>query len=546
MKKEIRLILIIVSLALFIRIANINKIIVSDEYVQTKAVLEHNSVGFDKGTGIPPLTTWVRIAFSWIWGINIWSLKLVSVIFGLISIIFIYLLAKELYNKKTAFWATVLVTFSAWHILGTTSISFNGAFLTFYYLLTIFCFVKYLKTKLKMWLYLTGISFGLAMLTKLDAILIIPIIAIYFLIKTRNIKQFFIDFLIIFGLSLMVFSIFPLLALLTDFSYFTVVIGHTAVFKNFSFNILLLLIQYMLAFFWMGPLFIGFYLIKLFRFNKKDILMHLWIIIIFLFFTFGVKENFRPLERYFLVILPPLAILGGNQLSKLKINKKNTTIFLLVFTIFLGFTFFLNLSHNEILQFYPKSNFVNNVLKFKWDFLVPFTGDQGPIGMYMAFSGIALSFIFSFLFLGAYIITKAKKIKLATTLFLCFLAISFSYNVFMAQEMIFSATNVNINKISEDIINYSLKNNLKEPIYIFRNYALKYYLDSRYNNIRMLDFKDEFKKSVINEINSGTVIIVDFPSINKNSFLWKKINKCNLIKTFYDKNIRLGYVFNCN
>ena len=547
MKREIKILLIVLLIAFLVRVTNLNKTIIFDEYVQTKAVLEHNALGLDKGTGITPLTTWTRIVFTWLMGVHTWSLKLVSVVFGLLSLVLVYFLAKELYDKKTALWASLLIAVSAWHVLGTTSISFDGAFLTFYYLLTIFCFVKYLKTESRKWLYFTGIAFGLAMLTKLNAILIIPIIIIYSLIKEANIKKAVKDFLIIGLVSILVFSVFPIAAYFTDWSYFSVVMQHTGVFENPSFNIVLLLIQYMLAVFWAGPLFIGLYIIKLLRFDRKDVLMHLWIGVVFLFFTFVVQENFRPLERYFMVIFPPICILGGDYISKLRFDKRDLIKFFCVFVVFGLLLFLLNLLNNDILPFYPKTEFIKRAIGFKWNFLVPFTGDQGPIGMYVAFISIVLSFVFAFLFLILHFFAIIYKKRYATKMFfLIFLAISFSYNIFMLQEMIFNSTNPNIDLVSKAAIDYALENDLKEPVYVFRNDAFKYYLSPRYQDVIPISFRHEFDIETINKIkNGGTVIVVDFPSVNKESTLWKGLNSCNMRKSFYDKNIRIGYIFEC-
>jgi len=81
---------------------------------------------------------------------------------------------------------------------------------------------------------------------------------------------------------------------------------------------------------------------------------------------------------------------------------------------------------------------------------------------------------------------------------------------------------------------------MKEPVYFFgatSNFAM-------YKNVsdpRFLDFGDEF----INETFSGTVFILDFPQINKESALWVSLLKCKQLFKFSDKGDDLGYVFEC-
>jgi 4-amino-4-deoxy-L-arabinose transferase-like glycosyltransferase len=526
--------------------------------------MEHNAVGLDKGTEIPPLTTWIRSAFASLFGLSTTLLKTVSIIFGLLTITIVYLLAKELYDKRTALIASVLLSLSAWHILGTTSISFDGAFLTLFYLTTIFFFVKYMQNSQKKYLVFTGISFGLAMLTKLNAILILIILFLYALmyarsksIKTRIISTLK-DFTWIIVLGAVLFSIFPIIAALTDWSYFTVVLGHTAVFHNASFNIVFLLIQYMLALLWAGPLFLGIYLVSLFTFEKKDALMHIWIGVIVLFFTFVVQENFRPVERYFLVLLPALCILGGAVISRIlsqQVPRRTLNAhikwFLVAFVLSLVVIFALNLVHNDILPFYPKTAFIDHVIHFAWNFLVPFTGDQGPIGMYVSFSSIAFAFAISLIGLMIFFITRHRNKLLAKNFFLIFLAAGLAFNLFMWQEMVFSSTNPNIDKISKETITYAWENNLPEPVYVFRNYALHYYLDRSYFDVRSIDFGDINNETKLQDVfkglkNRGTLIIIDFPKIGDDHMLWKYANDtCTLMQKISDKNIPLGYIYTC-
>ena len=557
----ITLILILI-LAVIIRIPNLPKTIAFGEYVQTKAVLNHNSLGLDKGTEMPPLTTWTRIFFASIFGETAIVLKIVSLIFGIMTAILVYLLASELYDKKVAIWSVLLLAISAWHVLGSTSISFDGAFLTFYFTLVIYLYVKYIHTEKKLWLIAAGVAFGLAMLTKLNAILLIPILFIHsYIFRYRYIKRgalvFFREFFTIGLFAILVFSLFPIAALLTDWSYFTVVTSHTSVFSNSSLNFLLLGIQYLHAFIWIGPLYFGLYVLSLVRLwnnkdknikkknktdhgknneNKKDYLMHIWVIVVFLFFTFGVQENFRPLERYFFVMFPAICILGANvindHLHDLKNAKKTLLIFLSIFLLFSVLIYALNLMHNDILQFYPKTNFANAVVSGNWMFLVPFTGDQGPIGVYVSFASIALAFGVSMIIIAIMLFKpgKRKSKSFSLILFILFLAVALSFNMFMIQEQAFSLTNPNIDFSSKRVLAYALSHDLKEPILIFRNYALQHYLESRYSLLDRLDFHNENTFSLEDSLPSGgSMIFVDFPKMNEQSALWNQSHQCKLL-----------------
>lgn len=567
-RKSIQLLFAILVIALILRIPNIDKSIVFDEYIQTRAVMYHNSVGLDKGTEIVPLTTWTRILFAEIFGMSTQLLKSVSLLFGLLSIVLIYYLARELYGEKAALWASLLVAISAWHILASTSISFDGPFLTFYYLLTIFLYVKYIKYNKMIYLYLTGVAFGLAMLTKLNAILILPILIIYYIYLKRktlrkNYRKIFLriikDFAIIGGISVAVFSIFPILAYFTDISYFYVTLQHhTQSFTKTPLNILLSSIQYMLFIFWAGPLFLGLYLLSLFKYEHEDSLIHIWVFVIFLFFTFGVKGNFKPLERYFLVILPTFCIMGGKYLSKFfslyysKFKNKRIEIkrdiikFSAFFLLFLVILFIFNFYNTRTIPFYPKSGFFDSIIALNWSFIVPFTGDQGPIGFYVSFISILVSFALAGLFGMIYLFSK--KIKHKALMLILFLAVSFAFNIFMYQEMTFSTTHQNIDAVTKESVAYALNADIKTPVYVFRNYALEYYLQPKYSHIIQLDYNDEYSSPKVDMLlkNGGSLLFIDFPYSSKTSDLWVNItNECTLNKEFSSKGFTVAYLFVC-
>ncbi len=539
-RKIVLLLVVVLLIGLGLRLFAIDLVPAYDEYIQTKGVIDANVVGLEKGSEIPPLTNWTRILFTEIFGLSVQSIRLASITFGLLSILLTFLIARLLYDEKTALLAAALLVISAWHILGTTAIAFDGAFLTFYYLLTIFCFLNYYSSKNRLWLVLTGVSFGLAMLTKYNAILIIPILLVYSLLKRDSLKKILKDYAIIGLAGIIVFAAFPALSYATDFSYFITTLHHTKVFASQGLDLALLLIQYLLAAVWLGPLFIGLYLLSWFNRDKRDWLFHAWIAVVFIFFTFVVQDNFRPVERYFLVLLPALAILGSKTLLNFRFWKEKK---ILISSLAISFLmlFYLNLSSQTTLPFYPKTNFIDAVTSGNLNVLLPFTGDQGPIGMHVALNGILLVFALSAISLALFFIYR-KPILLAL-----FLGVALSHNFIMAEEHLLSLTHPDINKVSKETLDIADSLTLKEPIYIFRNYGYRLYLEQKYSDIRILDFDDEFNATVAQDIiqKHASVIVVDFPTLNKDSLLWKTLQDCTLIQDVKDKGTVLGHIFSC-
>ncbi|MEM4246849.1 MAG: glycosyltransferase family 39 protein, partial [Candidatus Woesearchaeota archaeon] len=272
---EKKLLVIVLAVGIILRLLTLNNALSFDEFTQTRAVIDANPAGLDKYTEMNPLTTWTRIAFTSLLGIHVWTLRLTSLVFAILTLVVLYFLARELYGKRIAFWSVGLLALSSLHALVSTSVSFDGAFLTFYTLLVWYCFVRYCKKNEFKWLVLAGISFGLVVLTKYTGFLAMIAVAFYSLIQYRNVWRTFKECFWISLFGLVVFSVFPLAAFLTDPSYFWITLKHgTYYFGGREINILLLLMQYVLGFFWIGPLLLFGYLLGLRKPERQDWISH--------------------------------------------------------------------------------------------------------------------------------------------------------------------------------------------------------------------------------------------------------------------------------
>ena len=142
-----------------------------------------------------------------IFGMTLVSSRLLSIIFGALSILALYFLAKEMFNKKIALISSILLTFSSYHILMT--LTELDVAMVFFILLSSYFLIKHLKTnKLKYHITAT-ILLGIGILTKNVGALFIPayVLAILFYPKIKNkekvfskknIKSLMIFFLIMF------------------------------------------------------------------------------------------------------------------------------------------------------------------------------------------------------------------------------------------------------------------------------------------------------------------------------------------------------------
>jgi 4-amino-4-deoxy-L-arabinose transferase-like glycosyltransferase len=528
-------VLIAVIIGLVLRLLTLNNAISFDEYVQVKAVLEANPAGLDKLTEMNPLTTWTRLMFTHIFGVSVWVLRSVSLLFAVLTGIVLYLLGKELYDRKTALWAVALLSLSALHMLVSTSISFDGTFLTFYTLLTMYCYVKYSKTLDRNWLIYCGLAFGLCVLTKYTGVLVFFAVMLYSLVLNKSFTKTCYECFFIGICGLLVYSVFPLVAfVLSDPSYFWISLQHGQnYFGGRMISLPLLLIQYALALIWIGPLLFFGYLLSFRKFKQSDWLLHFLVFVVFAFYTFVVQDPFRPVERYFTVFLPVLCLLTGKYFANLKLDRKQFAIMVSGFGLLLFFWYLVASLPMAVLAFYPKTAFISAVLHFKWSFLMPFTGDQGPIGLYVSFLVIALAFIFS---LVCFICVLLGKRNSAVIL----LSVGLSFSVFFMVEMALHPMSPDISAVTKETAAYV--SNLTSPYFVFRDYAIRYYLDK---GTTQFDFDSNvtYVRSKLQK--HGTLIVVDFPALDKEGALWKNFTLCKQLTNVSSRGLVMGYVFAC-
>ncbi|MFH0832267.1 MAG: glycosyltransferase family 39 protein [Candidatus Aenigmatarchaeota archaeon] len=128
----------------------------------------------------PPLfhlfTAASYLSFNWL--ISDISLKLISPIFGSLFLLYSFLLVKKLFNSKTAFYSTVFLAFIPGHMY-ESSIGYVDTTLAFFVLASIYYMLEDR-------LILSSALAGLALLAKVSAFFMLPVILYIIFTKTRK------------------------------------------------------------------------------------------------------------------------------------------------------------------------------------------------------------------------------------------------------------------------------------------------------------------------------------------------------------------------
>ena len=158
--------------------------------------------------GKPPLFMWLMSLAYQVFGVNNFASRFWSVVFGVLSLISIFYLGKKLYNSRVGFLsAFVLGTFTTFYLFARhamTDIPF-----VFFILASMYFFLLSEKNEgANRYAVLSGLFFGLALMTKQVQALLIPLIIIFYLAVTKRSIRFFFTkrFTLFWGVGLLVVS----------------------------------------------------------------------------------------------------------------------------------------------------------------------------------------------------------------------------------------------------------------------------------------------------------------------------------------------------
>ena len=187
-KSNFKYLIILLIIALILRIiASVNIAPNADEVVHAPHAINFINSGKLQIMDEAPIWFFLTDLIYKIFEVNMFSARFLSILFGSLSILVIYLIGKELFNKRVALFASFLLTFSAYHIIMT--LAEMDIAMTFFFLLSMYFLIKALKTNKNKLFLLSWIFLGIAILTKTIALMFIPayvIFLIYYNLKNKS------------------------------------------------------------------------------------------------------------------------------------------------------------------------------------------------------------------------------------------------------------------------------------------------------------------------------------------------------------------------
>jgi len=317
------------------------------------------------------LNGWIKL-----FGNQEFVVRLLSVAFGLLSIITIYFLGREMVNKKTGLIAAFLLTITPYSLYYTTEARMYGMLLFFILLSTLF-YWKILKQPTVLNSVIFSLSTFCLLHTHLLAVIIVFLFNIFYFInyfyyknkKLKIISWFYIQFLLFISYAwwlaifiyLRIKYIFPLLDekniwfLKTYFlnnNFFNLIVKGV-IFNNYVDYYLEPLVNSFILFIFLAFLSIRFIKHNEFRIKIETSPEKIFLLIVFLVITLMGFVFQKPLLRYYVLCLPAIYLLLSAGLAKLGRRALLVIIFCFVLVVITSYqkNFLLIGNNKELIQY---------------------------------------------------------------------------------------------------------------------------------------------------------------------------------------------------
>lgn len=118
------------------------------------------------------LYIFILVPFIKIFGLNEFAVRLAAALIGTLTVIVVYYLAKEIFNKNVALWAALFLAISPWHIF-FSRICFRAILFPLLFCLGLFFFIR--SVRKPKYLPVSALTFGLALYTYPSARVFVPL-----------------------------------------------------------------------------------------------------------------------------------------------------------------------------------------------------------------------------------------------------------------------------------------------------------------------------------------------------------------------------------
>ncbi|OGN05647.1 MAG: hypothetical protein A2831_00485 [Candidatus Yanofskybacteria bacterium RIFCSPHIGHO2_01_FULL_44_17] len=518
---------------------------------ERKAVVGYSSLS--SGTPHPPLTRAIFTLDATIFGRD--NFRAMPLVFGVANLFLLFYFVRRRFGYGAAVWSSLFFSLSFYSVLGSLVTEMDGQVLPFFFLLSLVAYFNWKEApsprKKTIWGVFLAFSLILGFLTKLNFIIAVGAIILDFLIENR--KSFVNKKLLIkYGLAVLGFLALLAVALFNAKLFFrsydlSMTLGHVNDFIKLSGRAYLqVIIQVAKAIMYVSPLL----LVPIFFVNKGDWkkfrIFWLFLLLGAIFYLIIFDFSRSALDKYLAFIIVPLSIIAGTIMAD---AWKKSEAKLLIPTGELIFSGLVLASIIFSVQFlphftpplYPKEEWISRIIKLRWNFVFPFTGGSGPLGFYVSWLFIALSWSISILLALAALFKKELR-KLA----MCgIIVVGLFYNLAFAEEYLLGRINGSPNALLKKAISFIENNSAIGRVISYNDIgAYEFIKIDKYERRLYAAPKFEAAYADILQNFQGHYLVIDIPHLSSESPYAKHFMTCDTI--YEDRSGKISAkVYNC-
>lgn len=399
-RREATALLVLVLVFVGVRMPGLSLPYHQDEWKMAEIMRSHIVGGL---AAHPPLS---ELTYRWtadIVGAD--NMRVTPLFFGVASLLLLYAVVRRRAGGVAALIAAGLYTISTYSVFSSLMIDVDGALLATILLSAVYAYDRFVSSESfrssVRWFLLAAVACVVGLLTKLSAVLIAGALISDYAWERR---KFITPRILWYGLlgaigafAISILGVIFLRAIVPGFDVQEIII-HILYYVDFSDrNHFQTAIQASKAVMYLSPLLVApLLLLTSTVFSQMRIFFtYLLLALVFFFVIFDFSHG--ALDKYLLLTVAPLSGIAGAILASRLAGLRKRDVHL---GLFLGvplsiILFALNFLPHDVVPLYPKGAWISRVLSGDWTVLFPFTGGNGPVGVYVSILFIGTSFIVS-------------------------------------------------------------------------------------------------------------------------------------------------------
>lgn len=497
----------------------------------------------------PPLSDLIYRTAGHIVGYNT-NFRFVPLFFGAINLLLLYYFMRMSWGRREAIIASVIWIFSYFSVLASLMVDTDGQIMPFFFLLALIAYYKVRPPNRfsYKWLAILILACVGGFLVKVSFLIAVAALVADFIwmkkgILTRDmlIKYVLYGLGVAVGLAALLILmkyIFPFFSLDRAFEHWgNFIAGNRGWFQT--------IIQCVKALLYSSPLLvlIPFFIKKGDVARSRPFLFFLIFAFIFYIILFDFSKG--ALDRYLQLLILPLTVFTSIVISMISKTENRKVRKYIVWAIIASLVLIaLQFVYHYVPSLHPKTEWVSRVLSFRWNFVYPFSGGSGPLGFYVSFLFMAISWIISVV---ALVIGMVKP-NFRTAAIFTIIIIGIAYNGVFIEEYLFGRINGSAPKVLSGTVEFidgnpgivkvnPYNDNGGNEIKEIGKYGQRLYIDPKFevNPQEVLDRLNTHKEHYM---------VVNIPRFNPESIQQRFFDTCRVVYVDSDRKIS-SIVYDC-